>query len=160
MKVSSLHPGFHQHLQHSALWWPGLLLQPQRWQSPSCCPWGSITGFWPRSHFPWPTPSCVWPQCRPMTVGQGTPLMRDFDLKILSTQFFLFPLSQSSEQQRSFLSPLLLPSLYLSHAFLIKFYLGVTFKLTQSLKSMRNWISFKNVLHPISWKELKKMETK
>lgn len=77
----------------------------------------------------------------------------------LSTQFFLLPLSQLSEQQRSFLSPLLLPSLYLSQAFLIQFYLGVRFKLTQSLKSlffrksMRNWISFKNVLHPISWKE-------
>lgn len=91
-----------------------------------------------------------------MTVGQGTPLMGDFGLKIPSlflsnSSSLLYFLSCQNNNVVFYPCSCFLP--FPSQAFLIKFYLGVSFKLTQSLKSslfrksMRNWISFKNLLH-------------
>lgn len=108
-------------------WWPGLLLQGQRWQSP----WGS-TSVLAKVTFPWAMPSpWLWP---------GDSSHGDFDLKILSlfllnSSFFFFLSCPNSNVVFFIPTPCFLP--FISHRHFLSNSL-----LVSALKSHSLWSQF------------------
>ena len=105
----------------------GSCCRGQSWLSPSC--WVLAEPILPLSYSQLYLTTAQAHHCGTGDFSSGWLWLEN--AKSLSTQFFLAPFfSQLSDLQCSFLPLLLLPPLYPSWTFLIKFYVAVSFKLT------------------------------